>query len=434
MSWKKDIEAIKKLHTHGSKVFRENNGKVLYEYATGSGKSKQAIDNIVESNEKWLIVCWETAHVQNWIDEFHKWNQSKLIINNVVEIICYASLKSYFLKRESSYKVNMVCDEAHHMFSDTYFPYIVGRAKKLQMLTATLPAESKLRMQHHPVLKDVKAVTLSLSKAISLNILPAPGIYIIPISFDSTTRDRKIHIHKGAKVKWEKMPPINVTYDKYRMHMKTTPLNMFVLCTESEAMEYYNNQCNYYQQRFMSSKDQYLNNLWKQSGMQRKNYISDVKTSRAEVFIEEYVGDSRAIIFCGSVEQAIHLGGTLSVHSRNTAKVNRERIAKFQNGETNRLYTNKMLREGMNLANIEKAVIIQLDNKNLAFVQMAGRALRSNFPELFIFHAPLTQDDKYLKNSLAGINKEFVKNIKYYKNPELEGKENEINQVLLGLD
>lgn len=436
--WKKNIDNVIKVQKEGSKLFDDSGGQVLYEYATGVGKSKQAIDNILKDNEWWVILCWETAHIENWKNEFKQWNQGHLVEGDKmrVHLICYASLKNYFAKVDSNYKINIVCDEAHHMFSPTFFPYVVRHAKKLQMLTATLPVEFTISMQNHPRLSKVARKVVSLNQAIKMNILPSPAIYIVPISFNSLDRNQTIHITRGVKDKWQKQTEIHVNYSEFKKYMKQNPLNMIVHCTESELMQYHNNQVDFYRLRYMHGKEFYIENQMKQAGMKRKRFIAEVKTTKAKKFIDEFIKDSRSIIFCGSVEQAIELGSDCSVHSHNTAKVNKQRIEDFQSGKTSRLYTNRMLREGMNLKNIEKAVIIQLDNKNLAFVQMAGRAMRSDFPELFIFHAPLSQDDKYLNNSLKGINKDFIKSIDAYGEVQAPASNDEkdlSNLIMLGL-
>lgn len=436
MTWKRDINAIIELHREGSKAYDKHNGRILYQYATGSGKSKQAIDNILKDKEWWVILCWEVAHINNWKEEFKKWKAEHLIEGDTmrVHIICYAAMRQYFSTVDSTYKINMVCDEAHHAFSETYFPYVERHAKKLQMLTATMPQDQLQRMRFHPTLKDMGHQILTLNQAIKRNILPTPGIFLVSVTFDSMSRNKLLHIHKGARVKWEKMSQIQVSYPNYRKYMKQTPLNMMVYCTEAELMEYHNNQVEYFKQQYFTSKDKFRETQMKLAGANRKRFIAEVKTEKAREFIEKFVGDSRAIIFCGSVDQAESLGGDNVMSSRMTTKQNREKLAEFQDGKINRLYTNRMLREGMNLSGIEKAVIIQLDNKNLAFVQMAGRALRSDFPELFIFHAPLTQDDKYLQNSLKGINREFVKSIEQYGKEEEQEAPALVQDVLLGLD
>lgn len=412
MSWKKNIDNLIKIHKEGSELFDKSDGQVLYEYATGSGKSKQAIDNIAKDSDYWLILCAETAHINNWLEEFKKWDMEHLLKRT--QLICYASVANYFSTVGKDYKINIVADEAHHMFSPTYYPVVVQHAAKLQMLTATLPMESKARMQMSPRLSIIQKKVLSLTQAIRLDILPTPGIFIVPASFDSYNRNIEVTITKGARAKWEKMAPVYVNYNEFRRYMKQTPLHLIVRCTESEAMSYHNGQCDYYKQMYFSQRQPYQENQMKLAGSRRKRFIANIKTTMAKQFIEQYVDKKRAIIFCGSIEQADELGGDLAIHSKVSKKIQNERIKAFQDRKVDRIYTNRMLREGMNLESIEVAVVIQLDNKNLAFVQMAGRAMRSNFPELFIFNAPNTQDDKYLENSLVGIPREFIKTISEY--------------------
>ena len=67
-----------------------------------------------------------------------------------------------------------------------------------------------------------------------------------------------------------------------------------------------------------------------------------------------------------------------------------------------------MLREGINLTQIEKGVITQLDSGIGSFFQMLGRCLRHEFPELHLFVIKGTQDEVYFNNSMKGFNQKYV--------------------------
>ena len=70
----------------------QNNNIVALQWGTGIGKSKVAIDAIkLIKPLKVLLIVAETAHKNNWIEEFNKWD---LNYDNII-IECYASLKKY---------------------------------------------------------------------------------------------------------------------------------------------------------------------------------------------------------------------------------------------------------------------------------------------------------------------------------------------------
>ena len=81
----------------------------------------------------------------------------------------------------------------------------------------------------------------------------------------------------------------------------------------------------------------------------------------------------------------------------------------FNREECDELFAVKMLRESVNLTNIEKGVITQLDSTIGSFYQMMGRTLRHEFPELHIFVVDNTQDIKYFENSMKDFDEKYVK-------------------------
>jgi superfamily II DNA or RNA helicase len=413
--WVKNIDKVIEIQEKGVDVFKKSS-KVLFEYATGVGKSKQAIDCIEESitvnNQFWLILCWETAHIQNWKDEFKEWNCEHLLNN--IHIICYASLPNYFASVDkSTYKINMICDEAHHSFSPTYWPFVKEMHSQLIMLTATLPVESRIELR--TTIPDVVRVTFSLSTAIETGVLPKPAIFKVTVGFDNSKQDSVLILRKGSKVQLDKIPELTIVYPQHYSIIKNEKFyNLRVLCTKMQKLNFLNKNVEFLKQRFISSKEDWIKNQWVRAGGERKKFIAESKTEYARKLIHR-LKNKRMIVFCGSVDQAVELGGDLAVHSKITAKKNKERIAAFQEGKTNKLYTNKMLTEGMNLKGIEVAILIQLDNKNLTFVQRAGRAMRAEFPLLFILIVPNSQDEKYFSTSTAGVNQEYIKDFYDYE-------------------
>ena len=74
--------------------------RVILKWATGCGKSKMCIDlinwvvgGITHNPVSVLFLVAERAHIQNWQDEFDKWQLKRGKLE--VDIACYASLKKY---------------------------------------------------------------------------------------------------------------------------------------------------------------------------------------------------------------------------------------------------------------------------------------------------------------------------------------------------
>ncbi len=67
-----------------------------------------------------------------------------------------------------------------------------------------------------------------------------------------------------------------------------------------------------------------------------------------------------------------------------------------------------MCREGMNLTDIEKGLIVQLDSTVGSFFQMMGRMLRHEFPEIHMIQLCGSQDDKYFEKAMADFDLKYV--------------------------
>ena len=83
-------------------------------------------------------------------------------------------------------------------------------------------------------------------------------------------------------------------------------------------------------------------------------------------------------------------------------------IKDFNESKVDKLFTTKMLRESMNLNNIEVGVMVQLDNNMKSLLQTLGRVLRSSYPEYYILYVKGTQDITYLNTALEGFNEKYI--------------------------
>ena len=99
----------------------------------------------------------------------------------------------------------------------------------------------------------------------------------------------------------------------------------------------------------------------------------------------------------------------LSIHSKLGKKARELLISNFNEGISNKLFATGMLKEGMNLNNIEVGVIIQLDNNLRSFSQQLGRSLRAILPKQYILYVKDTQDANYVTTALENFNMDYVK-------------------------
>lgn len=189
---------------------------------------------------------------------------------------------------------------------------------------------------------------------------------------------------------------METTYADRWKYMKMKDTEILISCTQQEKYDYYTESINYFTSQYRENPMPYIKNKFLQLGTQRKRYLASIKTDVARKVIER-IKDKKYICFTGSVPQAKELGGENTVYSAN--KNNNQTVEDFNEGLIKSIYAVNMLKEGVNLSNIEASLVIQLSSKELDIVQRTGRILRAKVqPEQYIIYFKDTQDEKYLEN------------------------------------
>jgi superfamily II DNA or RNA helicase len=413
MTFVKNIEKIKELHKKGVELY-EKTDVCLFKYATGVGKSKQAIDIIAKGVDTlfsdkpvWCLVYFETSHYQNWLDEFTKWGREDLL--DYVVFSTYASLIRNLKKQSYNH---FIFDEAHHAFSPKIYPIMTEYMKKGILLTATINFDQKVKLQFDLGNKDLKVGVMqyTLENAIKDQVLPNPDIWLVWSELDNNIRNQFIEISRGGKVKLNKMETIVCDYGNHFAYLKgKQPIKLKIRCTMYEKVRYYEEQVNYNRNIFFNLQEEWAKNKWIQSGLKRKKVIAEAKTETIRKLAKK-LEDKRGVFFCIGIDQIKELTTEFGIHSKNSAKENERRLADFQNGTINHLYAGQKLVEGMNLEGIDFVVIVQLAKKDLTTIQKMGRGLRSTAPEIFIILLANTEDQNFWKANEKSIPTEFVKN------------------------
>ena len=385
----------------------KRSNRVALQWCTGLGKSKAAIDiaNYLADKEfeeyeeplNVLLVVAETAHKSNWKIEFDRWG---LKTDNVV-MECYASLKKY----RNSYWGLVIFDEAHHLGSDLRMDVLTElHARNIILLSATLP--DQVMQAVTGVFGEFVTSKVTLKQAIEWGILPAPKVYLIPLTLDSTYPNCTIIEEWGKKEK-------RVTY-KCKFHErweylknknKYPNVTLEISCTQQQKYDYLSDQFEYWRSQFFRTRQEFIKNKWLQVGSKRKRFLGESKTDAVRLLLHK-IRDKRFICFCTSIEQAELLGGKNAIHSKKDNSL--DIIDDFNTKKIDNLFAVGMLQEGQNLTDIEAGVIVQLDGQERAFVQKFGRSLRATDPIQFIFYYKDTRDTEYLENVLEGINEEYI--------------------------
>ena len=393
------------LYNQGLELAKQNT-RLAFLWSTGVGKSKMAIgiaNYLSENNSelKVLLVVAETAHKDNWKEEFKKWKLNEKI-NITIE--CYASLKNY---QNTQWNL-IIFDEAHHLGSDLRLEILrTISAQNIILLSATLQDQLLYALQN--IFGQFKVSKVTLQNAIQWGILPEPKIYLYALTLDNTRYTETIIEEWGKK---NKEIPIHCTYCQrweYIKNRKKYPnIKLIISCTQQQKYDYLTTQFNHYKTLYLNTRQINFRNKWMQAGSVRKRFLGECKTVYAEHLINEFrKKNKRFICFCSSIKQAELLGSLNAIHSKKSDSLNT--INDFNEKKINSLFAIGMLQEGQNLVDIQAGIIVQLDGQERAFIQKSGRVYRAEDPIQYIFYYRYTQDEKWMTNVLEGIDQNFIK-------------------------
>ena len=392
------------LYNQGLESAKQNT-RLAFLWSTGVGKSKMAIgiaNYLSENNSelKVLLVVAETAHKDNWKEEFKKWKLNKKI-NITIE--CYASLKNY----QNTQWDLIIFDEAHHLGSDLRLEMLrTISAQNIILLSATLQDQLLYALQN--IFGQFKVSRVTLQDAIQWGILPEPKIYLYALTLDNTRYTETIIEEWGKK---NKEIPIHCTYSQrweYIKNRKKYPnIKLIISCTQQQKYDYLTTQFNHYKTLYLNTRQINFKNKWMQAGSVRKRFLGECKTVYAEHLINEFrKKNKRFICFCSSIKQAELLGSLNAIHSKKSDSLNT--INDFNEKKINSLFAIGMLQEGQNLVDIQAGIIVQLDGQERAFIQKSGRVYRAEDPIQCIFYYKNTRDEEYLNKAIENIDASFI--------------------------
>lgn len=345
--------------------------KILLSWATGCGKTLASLKMLKfyikhYPNARGYIICKEEAHLINWEEDIIEHDMT--FVNKISTKFLYDSLHKYEDKGVVDF---VILDECHAITGKrlAQLKKIIGPDTLLILLSATVDGENQILLKR---LINYYEYHISISDAIENEILPPPTVYI-----------HKYQLSPYQKLKYDEITrEIEFWKEKYN----------------NKGREFY--------------KIKMVN-----AGSRRKRFMAECKTSIAKQLIKEEFENTRFICFTGSKEQCDELGKSNSIHSGKSKKSNSKKRIDFNNDKIHKLFVVNMFKEAMNLVNIQKGLIVQLDNVKLSFIQMLGRVFRSKAPEMHIIVLSDTKDEHYLKNVMEGFNQEYVININYDNEP-----------------
>lgn len=358
------------------------------EMATGTGKTRvglMAVNAEVMVNKDaliYIVVPTETLRDVDWPDEMDKWGYGHLKDNSNVRRICQKSLSKEVPERDVDL---IILDEVHHITALGFaFFNRDWKVFSIMGLTATLPSskfdedQDKLaiiRQLCPPVFK------ITLEEAIQLKLVS--DFHIVAMLFDLDDKDRKIL--SGTKAKPE----------------MRTEVQHYQYLTKKMQQSAYNPAMKWQKFTWIQKRTEFLMNL-------------ETKLKMAKDVIGEIIHEGRTVIFCGSIDQSVKLCGE-NVYNSSTDDV---KLNAFRNEEISYLGVVNALNEGVNIANLDQAIIVQLSSKELALLQRIGREVRfreGHIARIVILVAKNTADEKWYRNAIANFDKSRIK--EYYVKP-----------------
>lgn len=354
-----------KVQKEAEQAFYANNNWGAVLAATGSGKSKIAIDIAIDTVRKagdkariLISVPTEKLRDVNWLDEFTKWDASYIWEHNV-ERCCYASLNKY----EGETFDLVILDEGHNITENNALFFKQNTVKSCLLLTATKPRDN-IKIGILTSLKILPVYELGLDESVKLGLVAPYDITVVTMFLDTTDK----YIKAGNK--------------------KNTFYN-------TEKAQY-----NYLSSSVLAAPS-------KEGFLRRMRFIYDLrsKTEAAKLILEHVIPkELKTLIFCGSKKQAIQVcerrffskptytkkkGSVLTpaVIEREVQKMKEytEVLAHwegdaayndFKEGKINRMSCVNALNEGENIEGLDVAFIVQLNSNDLHLIQRIGRTVR----------------------------------------------------------
>ena len=356
----------------------DNDGRGIVAMATGSGKSKVAIDlakyyskaknaKMFDCNS--LVVPTEKLRDENWKEEFEKWKAAKIFDNT--ERLCYASASKF-----ENFNINLlILDEGHNLTELSSEIFVNNNVENVVILTATLPTSNE-KKELFDRLGIPLVYHLTLDIAVKLGFVAPYEITVVYTHLDEINKN----IISGTKDK----PFYQTESEKYKYLSKV-----------------FDNSPKYSQERFRAT-------------MNRMRFIYNLKskTDVAKYILQKSIPETnRTLIFCGSIEQANELNPN-RFHSKTTDTA----YNRFKKDEIKRLSCVQAINEGHNFIGLDDALVCQLNSKEKDIVQRIGRIVRyrpGHVAQIWIVVCKGTQDEEWAKTALENFDQSKIKHISF---------------------
>ena len=371
-------------------IMKLRNKAVLLILPTGYGKSHISMDLCLRDNpHSILIVVPRVVLIQNWKDEFKKWDNDKYL--DMVTFSTYAGLH----KIQGHFNC-IICDEAHHITPRVQELLSYITCDHIIMLSATVKKELKYELKD--LYPDLCCYKVSMKEAISNDVLPDPTVYLIPLTLDTTHYTETIVKHSSGKVH------ITCNYKERWNYIRNKNIRLTIQCTPYQKYTELASEVEFWKNKYMRTRNEIFKNKWLQSASVRLKYLSNLKTPVVKEMLTK-LGKERVLTFCCSIEQTEQLGKNC-INSKNKDAV--AILEAFNTGKINHITACNMLNEGMNLSSCRVGIYANLNSSETIIKQRLGRILRHKEPIVVIPYYRETRDAELVDKMLEDYSPSLV--------------------------
>lgn len=362
---------------------------IILEAATGVGKTKLALDKtnqLYSPDARILIVIPRNVLIQNWINEFKRWEYIDMLNN--VTFVTYVSMP----KMAGTWDI-VIMDEAHHLSARCQQAMRHFHIKHCLFLSATLKKEHKDFIQSWTH-GDVAHISVTTKKAIENEVLPDPKIILIPLTLDSMTPDWLWYSRK----QWKKLPLSHITIFNYEDKWKALRMKKVPHALRCTQKQYYREMSGLIEWYKGKRNNPVMKNLWLQECNQRLHWLSLIKLPFTRRIIRKL--HSRFIVFCNTIAESQALD--IPAVNSNEGFDNLER---FNAGDIDSLVAVNCLNEGVNLVDCKVGIFNAINASEIMQVQKVGRELRHNSPVIIIPYFKNTREEEIVRKWMQNFGK-----------------------------
>ena len=360
----------------------EQEGNILLTMATGTGKSRIAIEYAKRHNVQSiaLLVPTENLRDSNWQEEFYKWDANEIWDKNTLRL-CYAS--------GSKIKGNefdlVIMDESHNIIELSYEFFEDNICKKVIALTATSPKKLE-KLNIFSKLNFRRIFSVNLDEAIELGVVSPYRITVVYTQLNDTLR----YIDAGSRAK-----PFKTT-EKNQYNYLTKMINSL---QEPEMVD------GVQVERYISPKEKSMMDMYIRKRMHLINSLRS-KEHAAKVILKTIPEEDRYLIFAGSIQQAESL-----CEYRYHSKTDSKHLEMFQKGELNRLSCVEALNEGINIPDVDGSIMVQIRRSDIKLIQRIGRNIRfreGHEAHIYIIVCKDTQDEVWFNKASENLDESRI--------------------------